>query len=46
MAGRGSAAGLLAFGNVNEILKDMAREVLRSSARLFWPASTGRIRSF
>ena len=28
MAGRGSAAGLLAFGNANEIIKDMAREVL------------------
>jgi predicted TIM-barrel enzyme len=28
MAGRGSAAGLLAFGNANEIVKEMAREVL------------------
>ncbi len=28
MAGRGSAAGLLAFGNANEIVKDTAREVL------------------
>src|SRR3954466_12221386 len=28
MAGRGSAAGLLAFGNANEIVRDMAREVL------------------
>jgi predicted TIM-barrel enzyme len=28
MAGRGSAAGLLAFGNANDIVKDMAREVL------------------
>jgi len=28
MAGRGSAAGVLAFGNANEIVKDMAREVL------------------
>ncbi|MBL8583172.1 MAG: phosphoenolpyruvate hydrolase family protein [Rhizobiaceae bacterium] len=28
MAGRGSAAGLLAYGNANEIVKDMAREVL------------------
>jgi predicted TIM-barrel enzyme len=28
MAGRGSAAGLLAFGNANEIVKDMACEVL------------------
>jgi predicted TIM-barrel enzyme len=28
MAGRGSAAGLLAYGNANEIVKDMAKEVL------------------
>jgi len=28
MAGRGSAAGLLAYGNANEIVKDMACEVL------------------
>lgn len=28
MAGRGSASGLLAFGNANEIVMDMAREVL------------------
>jgi predicted TIM-barrel enzyme len=28
MAGRGSAAGMLAFGNANEIVRDMAREVL------------------
>lgn len=28
MAGRGSSAGLLAFGNANEIVKNMAREVL------------------
>lgn len=28
MAGRGSASGLLAYGNANEIVKDMAREVL------------------
>jgi predicted TIM-barrel enzyme len=28
MAGRGSAAGLLAFGNANEIVKEMALEVL------------------
>jgi predicted TIM-barrel enzyme len=28
MAGRGSAAGLLAYGNANEIVKEMAREVL------------------
>src|ERR1700739_1283781 len=28
MAGRGSLAGLMAYGNGNEICKDMAREVL------------------
>src|SRR5687768_16297556 len=28
MAGRGSAAGLRAYGNANEIVKEMAREVL------------------
>src|SRR5215468_4606983 len=28
MAGRGSAAGLLAYGNANEVVNDMAREVL------------------
>src|SRR5215468_6814363 len=28
MAGRGSTAGLLAYGNANEIVVDMAREVL------------------
>jgi len=28
MAGRGSLAGLLAYGDANEIVKDMAREVL------------------
>ncbi len=28
MAGRGSAAGLLAYGNANEIVRDMGREVL------------------
>lgn len=28
MAGRGSLAGMLPFGNANEIVKDMAREVL------------------
>jgi predicted TIM-barrel enzyme len=28
MAGRGSLAGLLAYGNANEIVQDMAREVL------------------
>jgi predicted TIM-barrel enzyme len=28
MAGRGSLAGLLAYGNANDVVKDMAREVL------------------
>src|SRR5438045_5647076 len=28
MAGRGSLAGMLAYGNANEIVQDMAREVL------------------
>lgn len=28
MAGRGSLAGLMAYGNANDIVKDMAREVL------------------
>src|SRR5262250_3677307 len=28
MAGRGSAAGLLSYGNANDVVKDMAREVL------------------
>jgi len=28
MAGRGSLAGLLAYGNANEIVKDMAKEVI------------------
>ncbi len=33
MAGRGSASGLLAYGNANEIVKDMAREVLPVTKR-------------
>ena len=28
MAGRGSLAGLLAYGNANDIVRDMAKEVL------------------
>ncbi|WP_290651192.1 phosphoenolpyruvate hydrolase family protein, partial [Aquisalimonas sp.] len=28
MAGRGSLAGLMAYGNANEVVKEMAREVL------------------
>ena len=47
MAGRGSLAGLLAYGNANEIVVDMAREVLpgRASTRRCSPASTAPIRS-
>jgi len=33
MAGRGSLAGLLPFGNANEIVKEMAREVLTTVQR-------------
>jgi predicted TIM-barrel enzyme len=33
MAGRGSLAGLLAYGNANDIVKDMAREVLPAVSR-------------
>jgi predicted TIM-barrel enzyme len=33
MAGRGSLAGVLAYGNANEIVKDMAREVLPAVKR-------------
>ncbi len=33
MAGRGSLAGLLPFGNANEIVKEMAREVLTTVER-------------
>ena len=32
MAGRGSLSGLLAYGNANEIVKEMAREVLTAVA--------------
>ena len=32
MAGRGSLAGLLAYGNANDIVLEMAHEVLRWSA--------------
>ena len=32
MAGRGSLAGLLAYGNANEIVVEMAREVLAGRA--------------
>src|SRR5919107_6341791 len=33
MAGRGSAAGLLAYGNANQIVLEMAREVLPVTRR-------------
>ncbi len=33
MAGRGSLSGLLAYGNANEIVKDMAKEVLTAVKR-------------
>ena len=33
MAGRGSLAGLMAYGNANEIVLDMAREVLPEIGR-------------
>lgn len=33
MAGRGSLAGLLAYGNANEIVRDMGREVLTAVRR-------------
>ena len=33
MAGRGSLAGLMAYGNANEIVKEMAREVLTAVKR-------------
>ena len=39
MAGRGSLAGLLAYGNANEIVKEMAYEVLPVVKKT--PASTG-----
>ena len=33
MAGRGSLSGLLAYGNANEIVRDMAKEVLTAVSR-------------
>ena len=47
MAGRGSLAGLLAYGNANEIVVDMAREVLPvvRRTRRCWPGSTAPIPS-
>lgn len=38
MAGRGSLAGLLAYGNANEIVVDMAKEVLPVvKTPQYWP---------
>ena len=47
MAGRGSAAGLLAYGNANEIVKEMARRGAAGgqATRRCWPASTAPTRS-
>jgi uncharacterized protein (UPF0261 family) len=46
MAGRGSLAGLLAYGNANEIVVEMAARCCRSSsAPRCWPASTAPTRS-
>ena len=46
MAGRGSLAGLLAYGNANEIVVDMAREVLPVVRHTpCWQVSTPPIRS-
>ena len=47
MAGRGSLAGLLAYGNANEIVCEMAHEVLPvvQDTRRCSPASTAPTRS-
>ena len=46
MAGRGSLAGLLAYGDANDIVVEMAARCCRwSSARRCWPASTAPTRS-
>src|SRR6476646_526383 len=46
MAGRGSLAGMMAYGNANDIVLDMAREVLPVVKKTrCWPASTEPIRS-
>ena len=46
MAGRGSLAGLMAYGNANDIVLDMAREVLPVvKPRRCSPALMGRTRS-
>jgi predicted TIM-barrel enzyme len=46
MAGRGSSAGLLAYGNANQIVKEMAYEVLPVVRKTpVSPGSTAPIRS-
>ena len=46
MAGRGSSAGLLAYGNANQIVKEMAYEVIPVvKERRSLPGSTAPIRS-
>ena len=46
MAGRGSSAGLLAYGNANQIVKEMpSRSSLWSSGPRCSPASTAPTRS-
>jgi predicted TIM-barrel enzyme len=46
MAGRGSLAGLMAYGDANQIVVEMAAEVLPWCAtRRCWPASTAPTRS-
>ena len=46
MAGRGSLAGLMPYGDANAIVMEMGGEVLRSCAtRRSWPGSAARIRS-
>ena len=47
MAGRGSLAGLMPYGDANAIVVEMAGEVLpgRDAGRRCWPASTAPTRS-
>ena len=46
MAGRGSLAGLLPYGNANEIVKEMAHEVITAVKHTpVLPESAGRIHS-
>ncbi len=43
MAGRGSLAGLLAYGNANDIVVDMAKKCCRwSRIPRFWPVLMGQ----